>query len=66
LSDAPFLAGQSWEDDMLEYDSNLPQSVGQPLNRARSVGLVAAFALGAVLLVLALVVLLPVISRYQI
>jgi len=51
---------------MLEYDQNLPQEFSHSPKRV-GIGVQAiALALAAALLIYALVILLPVISRYQV
>ena len=52
---------------MLEYDQNLPQEFAHEQRKRAGGGLQwIALALAAVVLVYALVVLLPIISQYQI
>jgi hypothetical protein len=51
---------------MLEYDQNLPQEFAHAPKRVGMGVQMIALALAAALLIYALVVLLPVISRYQV
>jgi len=51
---------------MLEYDQNLPQELGHKPSRFSAGLQVITLALAAVVLIYALVVLLPIISHYQV
>lgn len=51
---------------MLEYDQNLPQEFAHKPRRMSTGGMIVVLTLATVVLVYALVVLLPIVSHYQV
>lgn len=51
---------------MLEYDQNLPQEFSHKPRRISTGAMIVALVFATVVLVYALIVLLPVISHYQV